>query len=59
MKFRRGRCEVTDITTEMADVVIMIAQLARILNLNAYELEDEIARKMDRLKKRLSEGRAK
>lgn len=59
MKFRRDRCEVKDITTEMADVVIMIAQLARILNLNAYELEDEIARKMDRLKKRLSEGRAK
>lgn len=53
MKFRRGRCEVKDITTEMADVLIMIEQLVRILSVNEDELETEITNKLQRLQRRL------
>lgn len=53
MKFRRGRCEVKDITTEMADVIIMIEQLVRILSVNEGELETEIDNKLQRLQRRL------
>lgn len=52
-KFRRGRVEVKDVVTEIADVQIMCAQLEIIFGGSSKIVEMERARKMDRLRTRL------
>lgn len=53
-KFPRGRSSRQDIMTELADVSIMCEQLA--LMLGWEEFCQERSKKLDRLRKRLTEG---
>lgn len=55
VKFRRGRNEIKDVVTEIADVQIMCAQLELIVGGNTKIVEMERMRKMDRLRGRLNE----
>ena len=55
MKYRRGRNNTFDVVTEIADVQIMCAQLEMIFGGSSKVVEMERARKMDRLRNRLSE----
>lgn len=50
-KFRRGRSTKEDIITELADVHIMVEQMAFYFGLNEFTVEKE--RKLKRLRKRL------
>lgn len=54
-KDRRGRAEVQDILTELADVSIMCEQIGALLGYEDFEAEKE--RKLERLKKRLEESK--
>ena len=56
VKFRRGRNEIKDVVTEIADVQIMCAQLELIVGGNTKIVEMERMRKMDRLRGRLNEN---
>ncbi len=56
MKFDRGRTTVDDIIEEIADVTIMMQQLAIIYGKNAVALQIEY--KTQRLKRRLDEHNA-
>ena len=51
-KYERGRVELSDVTTEVADVRIMIEQLEVVLDIHD-DVECEIKRKIERLKYRL------
>lgn len=50
-KVYRGRSDASDVITELADVTIMMEQMATMLGYDLYELEKE--RKLIRLKERL------
>lgn len=50
-QFKRGRVGYLDVMTELADVSIMIEQLAAMINYEDYEAEKD--RKLTRLKERL------
>lgn len=52
-KFRRDRATEEDIVTELADVAIMVEQMAILFGLPEFEAEKE--RKLARLKKRLED----
>ena len=52
-RFKRGRTAKKDIITELADVSIMIEQLALILDYKKFEKEKD--RKIIRLEKKLNE----
>ena len=52
-KYERGRVDLSDVTTEVADVRIMIEQLEIILDIHD-DVESEIKRKIERLKYRLN-----
>ena len=54
MKFRRGRVGVQEVVTEIADVMIMMEQMAIIFGGNSKIVECEVLRKMDRLRSRIS-----
>lgn len=56
-KYRRGRVGTIDIITEIADVQIMMAQLAYIFG--EKQVEDEVARKIERLKGRIEKRHEK
>lgn len=49
--YRRGRCTAGDVVEELADVAIMLAQLALIFGKDQYD--SAIMRKLLRLKERL------
>ena len=53
-RFKRGRCDGNDILTELADVSIMVEQIAVILGYDGFEKEKDIKlnRLIERLKKR-------
>lgn len=53
-KFERGRVELQDIVTEIADVTIMMEQLRLIYG--PEKVDAEIERKIKRLEKRMSNG---
>ena len=50
-QFKRGRVGYLDVMTELADVSIMVEQLAAMINYEDYEAEKD--RKLTRLKERL------
>ena len=50
-QFRRGRAMQKDVMTELADVSIMVEQMATLLNFEDYEAEKN--NKLKRLEKRL------
>ena len=50
-QFRRGRTSHHDVMTELADVSIMVEQLATMMNFEDYEKEKD--RKLQRLKERV------
>ena len=50
-QFRRGRTSHHDVMTELADVAIMVEQLATIMSYSDFEQEKE--RKLERLRERL------
>lgn len=50
-RFRRGRMNHQDVMTELADVSIMVEQLATMMSFEDYEIEKD--RKLIRLRKRL------
>ena len=50
-KYNRGRIETPDVITELADVSIMVEQMAEFLGYEDFEKEKE--RKLERLKERL------
>lgn len=50
-QFRRGRAMQKDVMTELADVSIMVEQIATLLNFEDYEAEKN--KKLKRLEKRL------
>lgn len=56
-QFKRGRTSYHDVMTELADVSIMVEQLATIMNYSDFEQEKE--RKLERLKERLDDYEAK
>lgn len=56
-QFRRGRTSHHDVMTELADVSIMVEQLATIMNYEDFEKEKE--RKLGRLVERLDKYEAK
>lgn len=51
-QFKRGRTSHHDVMTELADVSIMVEQLAVLMNYNDFEIEKD--RKLQRLKERLN-----
>ena len=51
-QFKRGRTSHHDVMTELADVSIMVEQLATLMNYDDFE--DEKDRKLTRLKERLN-----
>lgn len=51
-KYRRGRVELPDIVTELADVSIMVEQMLVAFNVEPAFIEEK-ARKIERLKERL------
>ena len=50
-RFMRGRSDAADVITELADVSIMVEQIALMLGYDAYETEKN--RKLERLKERV------
>ena len=53
-KLRRGRASKEDIITELADVHIMVEQMACFFGLEEFQAEKE--RKLERLNERLKKG---
>lgn len=51
-QFKRGRTSHHDVMTELADVSIMVEQLATMMNYEDFEVEKD--RKLQRLKERLN-----
>lgn len=51
-KYNRGRCEESDVITEIADVMIMAEQMAVVFGIDAVRKEKD--RKLERLKERLN-----
>ena len=56
-QFKRGRTSHHDVMTELADVAIMVEQLATIMSYSDFEREKD--RKLERLRERLDEFEAK
>ena len=56
-QFKRGRTSHHDVMTELADVSIMVEQLATIMSYSDFEQEKE--RKLERLRDRLDKYEAK
>ena len=54
-KYKRGRNNILSIVEEMADCYIMLEEMQIIFNLDFKIISDEIARKVDRLERRLEE----
>ena len=54
-KYKRGRNNILSIVEEMADCYIMLEEMQIIFNLDFNIISDEIARKVDRLERRLEE----
>ena len=52
-QFKRGRTSHHDVMTELADVSIMVEQLAMMMNYDDFEKEKD--RKLERLKNKLKE----
>ena len=52
-QFKRGRTSHHDVMTELADVSIMVEQIAAMMNYDDYEMEKD--RKLTRLKEKLEE----
>lgn len=53
-KYNRSRIEAFDVITELADVCIMVEQMAELLGYDEFEKEKD--RKLNRLKNRLDNG---
>ena len=56
-KYKRGRCGTDEVITEIADVQILLGQMALIFG--EEEVRDEFERKLIRLQQRIDERRAK
>lgn len=56
-QFKRGRTSHHDVMTELADVSIMVEQLATIMSYSDFEQEKD--RKLERLRERLDKFEAK
>ena len=56
-QFKRGRTSHHDVMTELADVAIMVEQLATIMSYSDFEQEKD--RKLERLRERLDKFEAK
>lgn len=54
-KYKRGRNNILSIVEEMADCYIMLEEMQIIFNIDFNIISDEIARKVDRLERRLEE----
>lgn len=54
-KYKRGRNNILSIVEEMADCYIMLEEMQIIFNIDFNIISDEIARKVDRLERRLTE----